>query len=237
MHNSKRTNAMIIEADFLAIIGNHFLIVTLNLIIPSTSPQINLQQKVLLPFENSTSVKYFILRLVSQNRNLTITEQNGYLFANSQLITSLRFNMSNCLNDVSLRISINDQRKTILSPSLCHRNAQLRLQLDDADYSQRWPFYGCIENVISAGKVLLDQWCSSASRIQQNHSLQRDSNTQSDGPRPPPIYADSTHFAEPLILHEGTSAVLQQRNFMQKKQKIITKWKSTIEINFRKLYT
>lgn len=77
------------------------------------------------------SDRHFIMRLLSRNRNLTISERNGNLFADSLLIASLDNNTVNtlnikCSNDISLRITMNNNiSKTMLSPSLCRRNSQL----------------------------------------------------------------------------------------------------------------
>lgn len=77
------------------------------------------------------SERHFIMHILSQNKNLTISEQNGNLFIDSLLIASLDNNSVNtlnikCSNDISLRITMNNNiSKTMLSPSLCRRNSQL----------------------------------------------------------------------------------------------------------------
>uniref|UniRef100_A0A183HUU7 LTD domain-containing protein n=1 Tax=Onchocerca flexuosa TaxID=387005 RepID=A0A183HUU7_9BILA len=41
---------------------------------------------------------------------------------------------------------------------------------------------------------------------------QRDANEQSDGPRPPPLYVEPSHFTEPLVLNEGAMVSIQSWN-------------------------
>lgn len=79
---------------------------------------------------SAASKNHFIARLLSKNRNLTIAEQNGHLLADSVHLTSLKNNTVNtlyirCLNDVLLRIAVDNASKTVLSPSVCHRNSKL----------------------------------------------------------------------------------------------------------------
>uniref|UniRef100_A0A1I7VQF1 Cadherin domain-containing protein n=1 Tax=Loa loa TaxID=7209 RepID=A0A1I7VQF1_LOALO len=164
---------------------------------------------------------YFVMRLLSKNRNLTFFERNGNLFADSLLIGSLDNNAVNtlniiCSNDISLRITMNNNiSKTMLSPSLCRRNSQLKVQIGGTEGNDEGFFDGCVGNVTIAAKVLLDRWCSSDEKSQQHQQQQQqqqqnDINEQSDGPRPPPHHMGLPHFTEPLILDEGTIAPIQK---------------------------
>ncbi|VDO11159.1 unnamed protein product [Brugia timori] len=126
-----------------------------------TTPQVMDQSSSLI----SGSDKHFIIRLLSQNRNLTISERNGNLFADSLLIDSLDNNIINtlnirCSNDILLRITMNNNTsRTMLSPSLCRQNSQLKAQIGGTKENKGLLFDGCVENVTIAGEVLLDRWC------------------------------------------------------------------------------
>ncbi|CAG9541019.1 unnamed protein product [Cercopithifilaria johnstoni] len=180
------------------------------------TPEISDQSSDLVS-ESINSDRHFIMHLLSQSRNLTISERNGNLFTDSLLIASLDNNTVNtlnikCSNDISLRITMNNNiSKTILSPSLCRQNSQLKVQIGGIKEDQEWYFNGCVGNVTIAGEVLLDRWCSSE-KSQQKQQQQKDANKQSDGPRPPPHYVERSHFTEPLILDEGAIVPIQRRN-------------------------
>ncbi|EJW74009.1 hypothetical protein WUBG_15083 [Wuchereria bancrofti] len=129
-----------------------------------TTPEV-LDQSSNLISESVNSDKHFIMRLLSQNRNLTISERNGNLFADSLLIDSLDNNIINtlnikCSNDILLRITMNNNTsRTMLSPSLCRQNSQLKAQIGGTEESKELFFDGCVGNVTIAGEVLLDRWC------------------------------------------------------------------------------
>lgn len=179
-----------------------------------TTPQVMDQSSSLI----SGSDKHFIIRLLSQNRNLTISERNGNLFADSLLIDSLDNNIINtlnirCSNDILLRITMNNNTsRTMLSPSLCRQNSQLKAQIGGTKENKGLLFDGCVENVTIAGEVLLDRWCSFDETTHQQRQHQKDTNEQSDGPRPPPHYVGLQHFTEPLVLDEGATAPIQSWN-------------------------
>ncbi|VDO45407.1 unnamed protein product [Onchocerca flexuosa] len=94
------------------------------------SPEISDQSSNLI-FGSLNSERHFMIRLLSRSRNLTISEQNGNLFADSLLIASLDNSIVNtlsikCFNDISLEITLNNNTsKMMLSPSLCRENSQL----------------------------------------------------------------------------------------------------------------
>uniref|UniRef100_A0A915PFV8 Chondroitin sulfate proteoglycan 4 n=1 Tax=Setaria digitata TaxID=48799 RepID=A0A915PFV8_9BILA len=165
---------------------------------------------------SGNSKEHFIMRLISQNRNLTFSERSGILFADSLLIASLDNNAINtlnirCSNDISLRITMNNATvKTILSPSLCRQNSQLKVQIGNENSGQGGLFNGCVENVTTSTEVLLDRWCSADEKSQQQE--RKDINLQSDGPRPPPHHLELSYFTEPLILDEGAMAAIKWRN-------------------------
>ncbi|OZC06921.1 hypothetical protein X798_06096 [Onchocerca flexuosa] len=168
------------------------------------SPEISDQSSNLI-FGSLNSERHFMIRLLSRSRNLTISEQNGNLFADSLLIASLDNSIVNtlsikCFNDISLEITLNNNTsKMMLSPSLCRENSQLKLQIGGTNGSQERFFDGCIGNITIDTKILLDRWC-------------RDANEQSDGPRPPPLYVEPSHFTEPLVLNEGAMVSIQSWN-------------------------
>ncbi|KAL3997137.1 hypothetical protein ACH3XW_9615 [Acanthocheilonema viteae] len=183
----------------------------------SAMPEVSDQSSDLIS-KSVNSDRNFIMHLLSQNRNLTIFERNGNLFIDSLLIASLDNNIVNtlnikCSNDISLRITMNNNiSKTVLSPSLCQQNSQLKVQIGNTEGSKERYFNGCVGNVTIAGTVLLDRWCSADEKSQKAQQQQKNANKQSDGPRPPPHYVEPSHFAEPLVLDEGAIAPIQKWN-------------------------
>ncbi|EJD74215.1 Fras1 protein, partial [Loa loa] len=181
---------------------------------------------------------YFIMRLLSKNRNLTFFERNGNLFADSLLIGSLDNNAVNtlniiCSNDISLRITMNNNiSKTMLSPSLCRRNSQLKVQIGGTEGNEKgslmvvWEMllllqkfywidgagYEILQTLKRISKIFSSDEKSQQHQQQQQQQQQNDINEQSDGPRPPPHHMGLPHFTEPLILDEGTIAPIQSWN-------------------------